>query len=80
MDTLGSILLERGDIARGVALLKEASGLSPKAPEIRYHYVQALVKAGDREKAKAELERLLVEFPKFESKDAMKLLAGLRDS
>jgi predicted Zn-dependent protease len=81
IDTLGWILVESNDVARGVELLKKAAGLAPKSPEIRFHYVQALVKLGDKQSAKNELERLLVEFPKFsESANATKLLATLRAS
>ncbi|MPZ45394.1 MAG: PEP-CTERM system TPR-repeat protein PrsT [Betaproteobacteria bacterium] len=79
IDTMGWILVEHGDVQRGVELLRKASALAPKTPQIRYHYAQGLAKAGERTKAKEELERLLLDFPKFPgSGEAMKRLADLR--
>ena len=79
MDTLGWILAENGDLRRGGELLKKAAGLAPKSPEIRFHYVQVLARSGDKAAAKFELERLLVDHPRFsESKEATALLTSLR--
>jgi putative PEP-CTERM system TPR-repeat lipoprotein len=79
MDTLGWILVERGDVQRGVELLKKAVALAPKAAEIRFHYAQGLVRAGDKLNGKQELERLLTEFPQFpDAAESLKLLAKLR--
>jgi putative PEP-CTERM system TPR-repeat lipoprotein len=79
MDTLGWILAQNGDFPRSIDLLKRATAMAPKSADIRYHYVQSLAKSGDRETAKAELERLLVEHPKFPDHDeALGLLAQLR--
>jgi putative PEP-CTERM system TPR-repeat lipoprotein len=58
MDTLGWILVERGDAARGLALLKKANTLAPQARDIRYHIAAALYKAGDKAGARQELEQL----------------------
>lgn len=79
MDTFGLILVAKGDLTRGVEVLGNAAKMAPKSPEIRYHYVQALAKNGDRTSAREELERLLIDFPEFtDSKSAFGLLAELR--
>jgi putative PEP-CTERM system TPR-repeat lipoprotein len=57
-DTLGWILVERGDTKRGVQLLSEAAALAPNALEIRMHYAKALIKTGDKAAARHELERV----------------------
>ena len=61
LDTLGWILVEKGDTAHGVPILKEAIGLAPGAADIRFHLGSALVKAGDKAGARKELEKLLAE-------------------
>jgi len=79
IDTLGWILVESGNMQKGLPLLRKAAALAPKAPDIRFHLAQGLMRSGDKSAARAELERVLVEFPKFSQHDvAMKLLAELR--
>jgi putative PEP-CTERM system TPR-repeat lipoprotein len=68
LDTLGWILVAKGDTARGVSVLREASVLAPAASEIRHHLGEALMKAGDKAGARKELEKLLAEnkdYPKI---------------
>jgi putative PEP-CTERM system TPR-repeat lipoprotein len=68
LDTLGWIKVEKGDTARGVPLLKEATELAPAAADIRFHFGSALAKAGDKAGARKELEKLLAEnkdYPKI---------------
>ena len=59
LDTLGWILVEQGNTTRGLPLLQKAASLAPDLTEIRYHFVLGLVKAGDKAKARKELEQLL---------------------
>lgn len=58
MDTLGVLLVEQGDIERGLDFLAKAVALVPQAPEIRFNYAKALLKAGRKPAAKQELETL----------------------
>jgi Tfp pilus assembly protein PilF len=78
LDTLGWILVEQGDTKRGLPLLQKASSLAPQAAEVHYHYAAGLAKAGDKTKARKELEQLLATgkpFPHIE--DAKALLKQL---
>ena len=73
------MLVEQGNTTRGVELLQKAVAAAPKALEIRYHLAQAWVKAGDKAKARAELERLLSTDAMFPQQDeALALLKQLR--
>ena len=58
-DTLGWLLVQNGEISRGLVLLQEAAVKAPHIPDIRYHMVVALDKAGRRDEARKELDRLL---------------------
>jgi len=79
VDTVGWIMVQEQKAAKGLPLLKKAATLAPKSPEIRFHYAQALATVGEKTLAKQELERLLVEFPKFSERDkAMELLTDVR--
>ena len=58
LDTLGWMLVQHGDAARGVELLKTAASVAPDQNEIRLHLAKALLKTGDKARAKNELEAL----------------------
>jgi putative PEP-CTERM system TPR-repeat lipoprotein len=58
MDTLGWILVERGQIDRGLELLGRATELAPNAYEIRLHLAKSLIKADRKSAARKELEFL----------------------
>jgi putative PEP-CTERM system TPR-repeat lipoprotein len=59
VDTLGWLLLERGDTTRAVELLRKAVSLAPSATEIRLHLAKALLKSGSTEAARKELEAIV---------------------
>ncbi|HZM34835.1 MAG TPA: XrtA/PEP-CTERM system TPR-repeat protein PrsT [Burkholderiales bacterium] len=58
MDTLGVILVERGETERGLELLDRASDLAPTNNDIRLNFAKALIKAGRKGAARKELEAL----------------------
>jgi putative PEP-CTERM system TPR-repeat lipoprotein len=58
LDTLGVLLVQKGDAARGVELLRKAAALAPQVPEIRLNLARAQIKAGQKEAARKELDEL----------------------
>jgi len=78
LDTLGWLLVEQGNTARGLPLLQKASGMAPDAAEIRYHLAVGLSKSGDKQGARKELDKLLADnkpFPQID--DARALLKSM---
>lgn len=57
-DTVAMILLDAGQTQRALELLKKATTHSPEQGDIRMHLVQAYVRAGQKEKAKAEMQAI----------------------
>jgi putative PEP-CTERM system TPR-repeat lipoprotein len=74
LDTLGWILVEQGNISRGLPLLQKAATLVPAAPDIHYHLAQGLMKLGDKVKARKELEQLLESGKSFAKADEARTL------
>jgi putative PEP-CTERM system TPR-repeat lipoprotein len=75
LDTLGWILIEQGNTARGVPLLQKAVAKAPEAAEFRYHLAVGLNKAGDKAAARKELDTLLAKNKSFaQAKEAEALL------
>jgi putative PEP-CTERM system TPR-repeat lipoprotein len=68
-DTLGWLLAEGGDLARGIPLLQSAVKGAPDLPQARYRLALALSRNGDKAAARKELDRLLSSgkpFPQLE--------------
>lgn len=57
--TLGAAFLSLGKIGEALLAFQNAVKLDPKDPEIRYQLALALVKAGDRARAKVELAEVI---------------------
>jgi putative PEP-CTERM system TPR-repeat lipoprotein len=77
-DTLGWILVEKGEVRAGLEWLKKAASAAPRAASIRYHYAVALARNGDTRQAKKELQALLATQSRFpEAEAARNLLATL---
>ncbi|MHB1084762.1 MAG: XrtA/PEP-CTERM system TPR-repeat protein PrsT [Thiobacillus sp.] len=77
-DTLGWILVEKGNPKRGLALLRQAATGAPASASIRYHLATALARNGDTVQARKLLLDVLRESPKFpEAKEARALLDRL---
>ncbi len=58
-DTLGWILVERGDLKRALPILRKAQGEAANAPGISYRLAAALAKSGDKAEARRHLQALL---------------------
>ena len=58
LDTVGMLLLKKGDVAAGVEKLQQAAQAAPNQADIRLHLAKALIKAGDKPAARKELEAL----------------------
>lgn len=77
-DTLGWILVNAGQAARGIALLEKAHAKVPNATDIHWHLINALYQSGNRPKARQELEQLLERGQKFpQEAEARQLLERL---
>jgi putative PEP-CTERM system TPR-repeat lipoprotein len=79
MDTLGWILVEQGELARGLSLLRDAHAKAPRAPDIRYHLAVAMSRSSDGDGARKLLQALLAEKGRFaDAENARRLLGQLQ--
>jgi putative PEP-CTERM system TPR-repeat lipoprotein len=58
LDTLGMLLIKKGDVPQGLEKLQLAAQRAPNQSDIRLHLAKALIKAGDKEAARKELDTL----------------------
>jgi putative PEP-CTERM system TPR-repeat lipoprotein len=78
-DTLGWVMLQRGDIKPAVELLKRAVAARPDDPSLTYHLALALDKSGQAEDGRKLLEPLLAKTDAFDDRAAAeKLLAQMK--
>ncbi len=73
-DTLGWVLAEQGDPAKGLLYLREAQSRRSGFADVEYHIAIALWKLGRREDAVAALRALLRGHPRFADRDAASAL------
>lgn len=77
-DTLAWILVEEGELARGLAMLKKAHAQAPQARATAYHLAVAMSRSGDAQGARKLLETLLAGKGSFaDEENARRLLAQL---
>ena len=78
MDTLGMLLVDKGDFERGLDLLRKAVELAPEATAVRFNLAKSLIKANKKADARKELETLAKLGDKFAGQaEVGKLLQGL---
>jgi cellulose synthase operon protein C len=58
LDTIGVLMMSKGDPAKGAEYLARAVAIVPDRHDIRLNYAKALLKAGRGEQARQELTRL----------------------
>jgi cellulose synthase operon protein C len=58
LDTMGMLLVESGEAARGVEYLARAARIAPNRYDIRFNYAKALARSGKPTQARRELEAL----------------------
>ncbi|NDP46892.1 MAG: PEP-CTERM system TPR-repeat protein PrsT [Sulfuriferula multivorans] len=73
-DTLGWILVEHGQMQRGLELLHKAVSTAPKEASIRFHYAYGLARAGKKAEAQNQLKQLLASGHAFPEREQAKAL------
>lgn len=78
MDTLSRVLAARDELPRALELQRKALTLSPDDPFMRLHLARVLIKAGQKDAARAELEKLARLGGRFEAQgEVTRLMASL---
>lgn len=79
IDTLGTLQVAKGDVDRGLELLRKANSLAPKNSSIKLNFAKALINAGKTPEAKKELEEIVALGEKLPAvNEAKTLLQGLK--
>jgi putative PEP-CTERM system TPR-repeat lipoprotein len=80
-DTLGWMLLARGETDRALELLEDAAAGDPNTPDIQYHLASALIQNGQTERGAGILGAVLANDVQFDGRaDAEELLRTVRNS
>jgi cellulose synthase operon protein C len=74
LDTMGVLLVERGEAVRGVDFLARATRIAPNRHDIRLNYARALARAGNNAQARRELEALMAVPDQFAGKSEIPTL------
>lgn len=79
LDTLGWVYYREGKIDQALTLMNQAKASGVKiTPEVHYHYGAILLKSGQKEAAKAELQQAVTPQADYHGlEDAKKMLQGL---
>jgi len=78
LDTLGVLLVKRGEAQRGLAYIERARGIEPARAEFQLSRARALIALGQKQDARRELEALALRPEPFIGKDTVaELLKGL---
>jgi tetratricopeptide (TPR) repeat protein len=79
LDTSGWVRFKRGEIQEALPVLEQAATRAPGEGVIRYHLAMAELRAGQRERARANLEAALSGSPDFTGvEEARSALASLK--
>jgi putative PEP-CTERM system TPR-repeat lipoprotein len=74
LDTFGWVLVQHGNVARGLPILQRAASTSPDSSDIRYHLALGLNRSGDKVNARKLLQQLLVANGNFAQADEARIL------
>ncbi len=79
LDTLGMVLLQKGDITKALRVFQRIAKAHPDYAVMQYHLALALHKNNELKQAIDILNQLIAEFPEFKEKEqAQMLLAKLK--
>ena len=74
LDTLGMLLVSKGDAVKGLEYLKKATDIAPTRHDIRLNYAKSLIRAGRPEDARKELTALQAVTDEFPGKSEIPTL------
>jgi putative PEP-CTERM system TPR-repeat lipoprotein len=77
VNTYGSILVQRGDLAQGIRHLRRSVALDPADSALRLSLARALIKNGDKDGARKELEVVAKTKSAADKSEAEQLLKGI---